>query len=342
MLQKYVCPPLTPTLLVLLATIIGCSSGGGANSPATQAGSSSAAAGKKYRIAVIPKASTHEFWKSVHAGAENAAQELGNVEILWKAPAHDDDRAEQIDLVQDFVTRGVDGICLAPIDSQALVSAVRDSKQAGIPTVIFDSGLKDPSLYVSYVATDNENGGRLAAREMGKRLGGKGNVILLRYCPGSESTENRERGFLETIAKEFPDIKVLSSDQYAGVSEQSALDKGQQLLLKYGKEVNGIFAVNETSATGMLRALDEAGLTGQVVYLGFDSSDRMVKALRDGKMQGVVLQDPVNMGYQSVKTMVAHLQGQAVEKRIPTGEAVATAENMDQPRIHKLLNPQQY
>jgi ribose transport system substrate-binding protein len=145
---------------------------------------------------------------------------------------------------------------------------------------------------------------------MGKRLKGKGNVILLRYNPGSESTEMRERGFLETITSEFPDIKILTSDQYGGVSEQSALDKGQQLLLKYGKDVNGIFAVNETSATGMLRALVEAGLAGKIVYLGFDSSDRMVKALRDGTIQGVVLQDPVNMGYQSIKAMAAHLSGQ--------------------------------
>ncbi|HTQ39086.1 MAG TPA: substrate-binding domain-containing protein [Pirellulales bacterium] len=316
-----------------LALVNGCSDQGGQSVTGLPT--------KKYKIAVVPKASTHEFWKSVHAGAEDAAQELGNVEILWKAPAEDDNRNQQIDLVQDFITRGVDGICLAPIDSQALVSVAKDVKQAGIPLVIFDSGLNDPSMYISYVATDNENGGRLAAREMGKRLNGKGNVILLRYSPGSESTENRERGFLETLQKELPDIKILSSDQYAGTSEQSALEKGQQLLLKYGKDVNGIFAVNETSASGMLRALEEAGLAGKVVYLGFDSSGRMVKALRDGEMQGVVLQDPVNMGYQSVKAMVQQLQGQPVVKRISTGEAVATKENMDDPHMHKLLNPEQ-
>jgi ribose transport system substrate-binding protein len=327
--------------LIALAAIVGCS-GSNQNSPATGAADHVSDSGKKFRIAVIPKASTHEFWKSVHAGAENAAKELGNVEILWKAPAHDDDRAEQINLVQDFVTRGVDGICLAPIDSQALIGVAKEAKQAGIPVVIFDSGLGDPNLYVSYVATDNENGGRLAAREMGKRLNGNGNIILLRYSPGSESTEMRERGFLETIAQEFPNIKILSSDQYGGTSEQSALDKGQELLLKYGKDVNGIFAVNETSATGMLRALEEAGLAKKIVYLGFDSSDRMVKALHDGNIQGVVLQDPVNMGYQSVKALVAHLKNQQVENRIPTGEAVATPENMDEPRIHKLLSPEQF
>src|SRR5207245_1440895 len=116
--------------------------------------------------------------------------------------------------------------------------------------------------------------GKLAAEEMGKRLGGKGNVILLRYSPGSESTENREKGFLETITKEFPDIKILSSDQYAGTSEQSSLDKSQTLLQQFKKDVNGIFAVNETSAAGMMKALVDEGLTDKVVYIGFDSSDR--------------------------------------------------------------------
>jgi ribose transport system substrate-binding protein len=330
--------------LLVLVMIVGCSNRG---NDANSQGSAPATGGtggseKKLQIAVVPKASTHEFWKSVHAGAEKAAKELGNVNVLWKAPAHDDDRLEQSDQVQNFVTLHVDGICVAPIDSRALVDVMKQTKEAGIPAVIFDSALDDPSLFVSFVATDNDNGGKLAAEEMGKRLGGKGNVILLRYSPGSESTEHREKGFLDTLVKEFPNIKLLSSDQYAGTSEQSALDKSQQLLLKFGKDVNGIFAVNESSAAGMMQALDDAGLTGKVVYIGFDSSDRMVKALRDGKIQGIVLQDPVNMGYQSVKTMAAHLQGKEVEKRMPTGEKLATKENMDDPVVHKLLNPEQF
>jgi ribose transport system substrate-binding protein len=326
-------------VLVALAMLVGCSDDAAQNAPG--GGGQSGGSAKKYKVAVIPKAATHEFWKSVHAGAQAAADQLGNVEIIWKAPAEDDNRNQQIDLVQDFITRGVDGICLAPIDAQSLVSVAKDVKDHNIPLVIFDSGLNDQSLYVSYVATDNENGGRLAAQEMGKRLNGKGNVIMLRYSPGSQSTEMRERGFLETLKKDFPDIKVLSDDQYAGTSEQSSLEKSQQLLIKYGKDVNGVFAVNESSAAGMLRALEEAGLAGKVVYLGFDSSDRMVKALKDGKIQGIVLQDPVNMGFQSVKTLVGNLEGQPAEKRVGTGETVATKENMDNPHIHKLLNPDQ-
>jgi ribose transport system substrate-binding protein len=264
------------------------------------------------------------------------------VEVIWKGPVHDDNREEQGNVVEDFVTQKIDGICLAPIDSSSLLNAVRGARQANIPVVIFDSGLEDASLITSYVATDNYNGGRLAARELGKRLNGKGNVILLRYSSGSESTENRERGFLETIAKEFPDIKILSEDQYAGTSEQSALDKSQQLLLRFRDQVNGIFAVNEPSAVGMLRALEEAGLAGKVVYIGFDSSERLVQALKDDKIQGLVLQDPVRMGYLAVKTMVEHLEGKKVDNRVSTGEHVATRENMNEPEIQKLIVPEQY
>jgi len=333
---------------VAIASLVGC--GGTSNEgtpkapkPDAKADATGGAAAKK-RIAVIPKGATHEFWKSVHAGAERAGKELGNVEIKWKAPSRDDNRDDQVNLVQNFVTMGVDGICLAPIDAESLVNVVKETKKSGIPTVIFDSGLADPSLAVSYVATDNEHGGQLAAEEMAKRLGGKGNVILLRYSPGSQSTAMREKGFLDGIAK-FPDIHVLSSNQYAGTSEQAAMNTSQTLLLQFGKQVNGIFAVNETSAAGMMQALEDArqaGQVGQVTYIGFDSSDRMVQALRDGKIQAIVLQDPVNMGYQAVMTMAAHLNGKPTDARIPTGEAIATKENMDEERIHRLLNPEQF
>ena len=323
-----------------LCVIVGCSKAGDQGAP--QAKNANAGATKKRQIAVIAKEASHDFWKSVHAGAERAAKELGNVEILWKAPTRGDDPNEQINIVQNFITLGVDGICLAPIDSRSLVDVVRSAKSAGIPTVIIDSGLEDPSATVSFVATDNKNGGSLAARELGKRLNGQGNVILLRYNPGSESTEQRELGFLETIQKEFPDIRLISSDQYAGADESSALDKSQQLLLKFGKDVNGIFAVNESCATGMLRAIDEADLTKKVVYIGFDSSDRLVHALGDGKIQGLVLQDPVNMAYLGVKTVCESLDGKPVESRVATGEHVATLENMNDPEIRKLLYPEKF
>jgi ABC-type sugar transport system substrate-binding protein len=167
-------------------------------------------------------------------------------------------------------------------------------------------------------------------------------VILMRYNPGSQSTEQRETGFLETLAKEFPQIKVISSDQYAGTTPEGALDKADDLLNKYGDRAEGIFAVCEPNATGLLGALENTGSAGKVKALVFDPNRALIQGLADGKLHGIVLQDPVTMGYLGVKTMLAHLQGQPVEKRIVTGVYVATRENMAEAKMKKLLEPAQF
>ncbi len=321
-------------LLLFAVLLAGC------QPPESQPAAKAENGDKKLRIAVIPKGTTHEFWKSVHFGAEQAARELG-VEAVWLGPQLESDREGQITVVQNFITQQVDGIVLAPLDSQALVASVREAKNAGIPVVIFDSGLDDPDVTVSYVATDNYRGGQLAAEEMARRLNEKGNVILMRYTPGSESTEQREQGFLDKL-KEYPQIKVIEKDEYGGTTPEQALDKAQNLLTKYRDQFDGIFAVCEPNATGVLGALEDAQLTGQVVFIGFDPSPRMVQAMAEGKMQGIVLQDPVKMGYLSVKAMVEHLRGQTVDERIVTGEYIATPENMKEDAMHKLLNPAQF
>jgi ribose transport system substrate-binding protein len=323
--------------LGLIFCLAGCSQ-------SSQPAKSGAGAGgrKKYRIAVIPKGTTHEFWKSVHAGAENAARELGNVEVLWKGPLQENDRDGQISVVQDFVTRRVDGICLAPLDSQALIKYVKEARQEGIPTVIFDSALDDESEIVSYVATDNFNGGVLAAKQLAKVLGGKGGVILLRYNPGSESTQQREEGFLAALKENYPEITVISSNVFAGTTPEEALDKSQQVLIKYRDQVDGIFAVCEPNSTALLKALEQEGLSGKVKCIGFDPTPQLVQAMRDGKMHGIVLQDPVRMGHDAVVSIVQHLEKKPIDKRISTGERIATPDNLDDPEIEKLLNPQQF
>lgn len=321
------------TLLLALA-VAGC------NSSAPQNGEASNK--QKLRIAVIPKGTSHEFWKSVHAGAEQAAREAGDVEILWKGPLLERDRDGQISVVEDFITKQVDGICLAPLDSQSLIAPVQNAQSDGIPTVIFDSALGDESIIVSYVATDNRRSGELAAQTLAKSLGGKGKVILLRYNPGSESTEQREDGFLEALAKDFPDIEVLSSDQYAGTTPEEALDVAQQVLLKYGEELDGIFAVCEPNSTGVLGALRNAGLAGKVKFIAFDPNPQLIEALASGQVTGIMLQDPIKMGYTGVKTLVDHLRGKEVEKHISTGEFVATQENMNEREMIKLLHPEQF
>jgi ribose transport system substrate-binding protein len=332
--------PWSAALLLAAVGFMGCSESGSA--PYSDAARNTDSGAKTYRIAVIPKGTTHEFWKSVHYGAEQAAKELGNVEVLWKGPILERDREGQIQVVQDFIVQRVDGICLAPLDSQALVEYVDEAVEKGVPVVIFDSGLDKEDKIVSYVATDNFKGGELAAHRLAEAMGKTGNAILLRYTQGSDSTTQREEGFLAGLAREYPQIKVISSNEYAGTLPEEALEKGQQVLQKHRDEVNGIFAVCEPNATGVLGALSELNLAGKVKFVAFDPNTPLVNGLSDGKVDGIVLQDPVHMGYTAVMTMVTYLKGEPVEKRISTGEHVATPENMNEERMHQLLHPKQF
>ncbi len=292
--------------------------------------------GRRLRIAVIPKGTTHEFWKSIRAGAEQAGREAG-VETIWKGPQKEDDRSQQITVVEDFISRGVDGIVLAPLDDRALMRPVRDAVREGIPVVIIDSGLQGDD-YVSYVATDNYRGGVLAARRLGALLGGRGRIFLIRYQEGSASTMLREAGFFDTIKQEFPDLVLLVQDQYAGATTETAFQLAENLISRF-PDVEGIFAPNESSTFGTLRALQSSGLAGRVKFVGFDSSPKLVQGLRDGHIHGLVLQNPTKMGYLGVLTIVAHLRGEEVERVIDTGVTLATAENMDDPEIRALLEP---
>lgn len=295
-----------------------------------------------YQIAVIPKGTTHEFWKSIHAGTIKAQRELEGqgvpVKILWKGPLREDDRDLQIQVVENFTSRRVSGILLAPLDSQALARPVANAVAAKIPVVVFDSGLKSDK-HTSFVATDNFKGGELAAEHMGKLLGGKGKVILLRYAVGSASTEEREAGFLAGL-KKFPGISLLSADQFAGPTRETAYANSQNLLNRFGREVDGVFAVNENSTIGMTKALRDIGRTGgKVKMIGFDAGSQSIKDMKNGDVQGLVVQNPLKMGYLGVKTLVQHLQGKPVEKVIDTGVGLVTKENMDQPEFKELLYP---
>jgi ribose transport system substrate-binding protein len=310
--------------LCLLLTLAGC----GPSTPSS------------IRIAVVPKGTSHQFWKSIHAGALQAARERGNVEIIWKGPQVENETKGQIDVVRNFITSRVDGICLAPNHSQALIDVTIEAMENDIPVVVLDSGLGEGAQYVSYVATDNFRGGQLGAQRLAETLDEQGNVILLRYMAGSESTEQREEGFLAAI-REYPGIQVLSSDQYGDATTQSAMQKSSQLLLKYRDQLDGVFAVNESNSNGMLTALENAQLAGRVKFVAFDPSDALIRGLGTGKVHGIVLQDPVQMGYQAVNTLLDHLEGKAVQQVISTGEYVATAENMNETEFQRLLNPQQ-
>jgi ribose transport system substrate-binding protein len=292
-------------------------------------------------IAVIPKGTSHVFWQSVHAGAAKAAQELG-VDIIWRGPLREDDRASQVSEVEGFITRGVSGIVLAPLDEAALVGPVNDAMRAGIPVVIFDSGLKGND-YVSFVATDNQHGGRLAGEGLARLLPDGGKAVMLRYAEGSASTNEREAGFLEEIAK-HKNVEVVSSNQYGGADVEGAYKRAEAMLHRFRRPdgslgIDGIFTPNESTTLAMLRVLQGSGWAGKVKFIGFDASDTLVKGLSDGHIDGLVLQNPVNMGYLAVTTMVEHLKGRPVEKRIDTGAQLVTRDRMEDPAVKELLHP---
>lgn len=300
------------------------------------------ATAETWRIAVVPKGTTHEFWKAIHAGAVKAQRELAsdgvNLEVIWKGPIREDDREQQIQVVENFVGQQVTGIVLAPLDSRALVAPVETAVRGGIPVVVIDSALESRAP-ASFVATDNREGGRIAGRELGRLLGGKGNALILRYAVGSASTEAREEGFLEVMRKEYPNVRLLSEDQHAGPTRDTAKRAAENLLNRYGPKLNGVFTPNESSAAGMLLALRDAGLAGRVKFIAFDSAEMLKAGLKSGDIDGLVVQNPMRMGYLGVKTLAATLRGEKVEPVVDTGVKLVTRQNIDSPEIVELLNP---
>lgn len=287
------------------------------------------------RIAVIPKGTTHEFWKSIHAGAlEAAAGE--RAQVMWKGPQREDDREGQVKVVEDFTIRGVEGIVIAPMDDEALVVPLKEAAARGIPVVVIDSGVNWDGR-ISYVATDNRRGGELAAEELASQLGGEGKVLMMRFMEGSASTREREEGFLAVIAQ-HEGIEVVSENQYAGATGEGAYQTAENLLGAHS-ELDGIFCPNESTAFGMLRALQDAGRTDQVCFVGFDASEKLVEGLRAGELHALVVQDPVAMGRRGVETILQHLAGDAVESVVDTGVGVVTLENMEQENFARLLAP---
>lgn len=292
--------------------------------------------GKPPRIAVIPMGTTHEFWKSVHAGALTAARELG-VEIVWKGPLKEDDRNEQVQIVETLAGAGVEALVLSPLDDRALVRPVAEARRAGIPTVVFNSALQGEE-HAAFVSTDNALGGALAARAVGRLTGGSGRLIMVRVKAGVEGTTKREEGFLAALRAEFPGIEIVSENQYGGTSTETAYQTMENLLARFGA-VDAVFTPNESTTFGCLRALQDHGLAGRAVHIGFDASEKLVEALSRGEISGLVLQDPFAMGERSLRTAVAILRGEPYEKSVATAVVLADRANMDEPAVRRLIRP---
>jgi ribose transport system substrate-binding protein len=319
--------------LGLLLSLVSCTS----ETTAPVGGSTSRS--KVVKIAVIPKGTTHEFWKSIHAGAVKAQRELDGVEIVWRGPQREDDRVQQIGLVENFISTGIDAIVLAPLDDKALAAPVKLATARKIPVVVIDSGLEGEigKDFAAYVATDNFKGGEMAGEHLGSLLGGAGKVLLLRYQEGSASTDLRERGFIDAISK-LPGITLIDPKRYAGASRDLA-QQASENLLDADSSYDGIFCPNESATFGMLLALRARNLAGKVKFVGFDASPGLIDALGKGQIHGLIVQDPVKMGYLGTKVAVAALRGESYELEIDTGVSLVTLENRDDPAIAALLSP---
>jgi ribose transport system substrate-binding protein len=286
-------------------------------------------------IAVVPKSQALIFWQTVHAGAVAAGREYG-VEIRWNGPASEIDFTRQINIVDDFVNQHVNGIVLAPTNGDSLVPIVERAAQENIPVTIFDSGI-NTDRYLSYVSTDNYKGGVLAAERLGAILPTGGEIAMIGTIPGSVSTTERENGFRDTVGRKFPELKIVAF-QYGMADRAKSLAVAEDILTAH-PDLVGIFCSNESGTVGAVQGAKSKGVIGKVKIVGFDTSPPLIKDLRAGNIDSLVLQNPFRMGYLGVQTIVDRLHGKIPRKRIDTEATVVTATNINEPAIQELVNP---
>jgi ribose transport system substrate-binding protein len=285
------------------------------------------------RIEFIPKGRAHEFWQSVHAGAIKAMRENPGYTLIWNGPASETDFEGQIQIMDSAINQHVDAICLAPIDRKILVTLVERATASGLPVIIFDSPV-DTQTFTAQVATDNTEGGRLGAKRIGEILHGKGKIAEVAVQPGSASTMAREQGFEETLAANFPDIKIV--DKQYGMADFAQSLKVSENMLTAAPDLDGMFASNESSTVGALRALKNRP---KVKLVGFDASAQLLEALKSGAIDSLIVQDPFQMGYNSFAAAVTKLKGGTPDHIQNIQPALVTHDNMDSPGVREKINP---
>jgi ribose transport system substrate-binding protein len=289
-------------------------------------------AGRKL-IGVVPQGRTHLFWQSIHAGAIAAARQA-DVDILWNAPSTETDYNGQLQIVDAMINQRVDALCLSPIDRKALAAYVERAVRRRIPVVIFDSGVES-DLYSSWVATDNYDGGRIAAARIGAITGGKGKVAMLCGVPGVASTLAREQGFEDVLRERFPAIRI--ADKRFGYSDYARSLAIAENILTAIPDLDAIFAVNEGATVGAARALKSR--RSSVRLVGFDFSPDLIAELESGLVDSLVAQDPFRIGYLSVESAAKAIRGLPVQKDLKLPARLIRKEDLQLPEIRELLNP---
>jgi ribose transport system substrate-binding protein len=291
--------------------------------------------GKKI-IGVVPKATSHLFFVSVHAGVDAAARAF-HVDVLWNGPQNETDYARQIEIVDSMITQQVSAIAISATDQEALAAPVERAIRAGIPVTVFDSAvnIKD---YVSFIATDNYAAGCTGARVLAGFTGNRGKVGMVMQKPGGTSTVLREQGFDATIAKEFPRIQVVAR-QY-GMADPARSRAAAEDILTAHPDLAGIFASSEAASLGSLQAIKNRGLEGKVKLVTFDFSKAHVDALRDGTINAMLVQEPYKLGYEAVKSLVQKLHGETPPKTVELPVRVIVKADLDKPKVQQLIEPE--
>lgn len=285
-------------------------------------------------IGVIPKGANHIFWQTVHAGAIKAALESG-YKIEWNAPALEIDSSRQIEIVESMVNRRLAGIVLAPVDRRALIAVVERAARERVPVAIFDSGI-DTDQRITYIATDNTEGGRIAARRLGEVLGGKGKVGIIGFMPGSASTMEREDGFQDEMHKRFPEVRIVGLQ--FGMADRAKAMAATENILTAHPDLAGLFADNESSSSGAVQALKSRGAR-EVKLVAFDASEQLIADLKAGWFDSLVVQNPFKMGYESTRAVIDHLAGRKPPALLDSGVTLVRASDLDLPDVRALLFP---
>lgn len=290
---------------------------------------------RRKQIGVVAKATSHLFFRAIHAGVEKAAKEFA-LDYQWNGPNDETEHARQIQIVDAMVAQRLDAIAISATDERALAAPVERAIRAGIPVTVFDSSVNVEG-YVTFVATDNHGAGCVAARRLAALLSNRGKVAMVMQKPGGTSTGLRERGFEETLAKESPNLSI-AARQY-GMADPAKSRAAAENILTAHPDLAGIFASSEAASIGAIQAIRSRGLSGKVRLITFDSSELHVEALGDGTVDRMLVQEPFRIGYEAVKSLADFLAGRQPVRRMDLPAREIVKADLSDPEVRAVLFP---
>ncbi|GMQ60414.1 ABC transporter substrate-binding protein [Vallitalea sediminicola] len=319
-------------IICMMGVIAGCGSKDTKTSNSGNDNGDSSSEEKIY-IPVISKGFQHQFWQAVKLGAENAAKDY-NVEITFEGPESEAMVDKQIEMLEAALNKNPSAICLAALDSQAVIPLLEQADKRGIPIIGFDSGV-DSEIPIATAATDNIAAAAEAADKMAELIGGEGEIALVVHDQTSRTGIDRRDGFKNRIEEKYKDIKIVDI-QYGEGDQLKSTDIAKSIIQAH-PNIKGMFGANEGSIIGVLNAVNELDKVGDIVVIGYDSGKQQQEAIRNGQQEGAVTQDPIGIGYKAVEAAVKAINGEEVEKNIDTGFHYYDKTTIDSDDIKALL-----